>query len=533
MLVTKKKLFFTLAITAAFTYSGMSQSLDQGIKMVQYERYSSAENILQPLAAGNATANYYLGLAQLGEENKAAAQTTFAKFPDDPANMAGMARLAYMNGNATDGKRLADVVAGKGRKKDWQQLVYAADAINYGGGNAQDAINYYEEAIKRGGDNIDVRIGLGDAYQKLQGGGGKSMDNYENAVTKDAKNSLGYSRIGALWYAAHNYDDALKNYAKAKDADPNNPLPYNDLANAYFYTGNYDLAKKNIEQYMTLSDQSCNDKVRYANILFLAKEYPNAIVKMKEVLDSCAAKAYMYRVLGYSQYETKDYDNALKNMQTFFSRQAEARAVLPSDYLYTAKIYGALKQADSSEYYYKQAIAIDTAADKSKIYNDIAESYKSTNTEDGYKNSARYYKLALDANGEKASALDYFNYGLMAYYSKQYDSAANAFQQMETKFPDQPSATYWRARVAAAVDNEGKTGAAVPLFEKWLAIPNYEHKSGDLNLAYQYLAIVNYNKDDKAKTMEYVNKIKEIDPTNALAKQLEDLMNKPAAGKKK
>jgi hypothetical protein len=43
---------------------------------------------------------------------------------------------------------------------------------------------------------------------------------------------------------------------------------------------------------------------------------------------------------------------------------------------------------------------------------------------------------------------------------------------------------------------------------------------------------VAYNKNDKATTMEYVNKIKAIEPTNSLAKQLEDLMAKPAAGTK-
>ena len=49
------------------------------------------------------------------------------------------------------------------------------------------------------------------------------------------KNSLGYSRIGKLWYDAKNYPDALSNWQKAKDADPQNPLPYRDLATAYFY----------------------------------------------------------------------------------------------------------------------------------------------------------------------------------------------------------------------------------------------------------------------------------------------------------
>src|SRR5690606_2370026 len=278
-------------------------------------------------------------------EDTAGARATFSKYPEDPANMAGMARLAFLSGNAAEGQRLATAVADKAKRKDWQTLVYAADAINYGGGNVQDAIKYYEEAIKRGGgDNIDLRIGLGDAYQKLPGGGGKAMDNYEAAIAKDPKNSLGHSRIGALWYAARNYDAALKSYQQAKDADPANPLPYNDLANAYFYVGKYDLARQNIEQYLKLSDQSCDDKIRYANILYLGKDYAEAISKMTEVMGSCGERPYMYRVLGVSQYETKDYQNALQNMQTFFVKQTDEKKILPIDYKYMGLIYAAQKQ---------------------------------------------------------------------------------------------------------------------------------------------------------------------------------------------
>lgn len=533
MQALNKKALLVMATLSTFSFGSKAQSLDEGIKMVKYERFTSAEKILQPLAATNPVANYYYGLAELGEGNKTEAQAIFQKFPEDAANMAGMARMAYQAGNASEGDRITKAITDKAKKRDWEAYAFAADAINYGGGSAQDAVKYYDEAIKRGGDNANTHIGIGDAYQKIQGGGGKAMDNYEWVTSKDPKNSLSFSRIGKLWYDARNYTDALTNYQKAKDADPANPLPYSDLANVYFYVGKYELAKQNIEQYLTLSDQSCDDKIRYANILFLAKYYPDAVSKMNEVIGKCGEKPYMYRVLGYSQYETKDYANALSNMRTFFQKQTNAQKILPSDYMYLGRIFSAEKQPDSADFYFMKAIAVDTAADKSATYNEIADGYKSMNTQEGYAASAKYYKMALNAKGDKASALDYFNYGLMAYYSKQYDSAAKAYLDMETKYPDQPSATYWRARVAAAVDNEGKTGAAVPLFEKWLAIPNYQHKSSDLNLAYQYMAIVAYNKNDKKTTLDYVAKIKSIDPENALAKQLEDILSKQASNKKK
>lgn len=530
-----RKSVLALSVAAVLSFGAAAQSLDEGIKMVNYERYTSAEKILQPLAAGNPLANYYLGLALLGEEKTEAARATFAKYPEDPANKAGMARLAFMSKDAAKGMQFATEVANTAKKKEWQQLVWAADAINYGGGDMQAAINYYKEAIKRGGDNVGVRIGLGDAYQKLSAsGGGEAMNNYESAVGKDAKNSLGYSRIGKLWYDARNYNDALTNYGKAKDADPTNPLPYRDLANAYFYVGKYELAKQNIEEYLKLSDQTCDDKIQYANILFLAKYYPEAVAKMQEVIGTCGEKPYMYRVLGRSQYEMKDYSNALQNMRTFFTKQAanpDRTGISSDDYMYLGRIYSAQKSADSAEFYYAKALSSDTSSNKRKTYNDIAESYKNMATEAGYLKAGNYYRLATEQAGDKAAAIDYFNWGVYSYYGKNYDDAAKAFELMETKFPDQPSATYWRGRVAAAVDNEGKTGAAAPFFNKWLAIPEteaYKRKPADTKVAYQYLAIVAYNKGDKATLKDLINKLKAIDPADALANQLEGLMNKPA-----
>src|ERR1043166_6668045 len=135
-----RKAIFLLSIAAALSFGATAQSLDEGIKMVNYERYTSAEKILQPLAASNAAANYYLGLAQLGEENKDGAKATFSKFPDDPANKAGMARLAFINKDNAAGMTIATEVANSAKKKDWQPLVWAADAINYGCGDVLAAI---------------------------------------------------------------------------------------------------------------------------------------------------------------------------------------------------------------------------------------------------------------------------------------------------------------------------------------------------------------------------------------------------------
>lgn len=515
----KKASILTVAAALSFT-AVQAQSLDEGKKLVQYERYSSAEKMLQPLAATDPLANYYLGVAELGQGNTAQARTIFGKYPSDAANMAGMARVNFMTGNKEDGMRLAKSVADMAKRKDVMPYVWAADAVNYGGGDAQQAIDWYKKALEKM-DNVDIRIGLGDAYQRLPGGGGEAMNNYEKAVTMDPKNSLGYSRIGKLWYDARNYEAALTNFQKAKDADPSNPLPYNDLANAYYYVGKYDQALQNIEEYMKLSDKSTEDQVRYLNLLYLAKKYPEAIQGANELISKGTVKPGFYGILAYSQLETNDSANALVNVRKYFATQ-DPKRIGPMDYLRYGRIFLANGKADSAAWYFNQAVAQDTAKDKAEIYREIAEGFKGLKTTEGYAKAGEWYGKVVSET-PNPQVLDYYYWGFWSFYGQKYDAAEKAFAQMAEKFPAQPSAIYWQGRVAGAKDAEAKGGGAVKYYEQWLAVPDndaYQHKDAELMMAYQYLAAYYYNKGDKAKSNEFADKVLGIEPANEFAKSI-------------
>ncbi len=519
----------TIVIVAALlmAFGVQAQSLQEGIKMLRYERFSKAKTELSPIAAGDARANYFLGLAELGLEQVEAAASIFNRHPEDPANMAGLARVAFIRGNKAEGMRLLQAVVGKAKKKDWEHYWLAADAITYTeGGDLDQAISWYKTALQRQ-DNAEIRIGLGDAYRKTSGGGGVAMDNYETVATKDPNNSLAHSRVGSLWYGSRNYELALAAWQKAKDADPQNPLPYRDLADAYFYSGKYELARQNIEEYLERSDKSCDDRIRYANILYLTKDYEAAISKMQEMISTCGEKPYMYRVIGYSQTEIGDSLNALKNMRLFFQKQPADR-ILPSDYQYMGKIFMKLARPDSADYYYEMAVMADTSSDKAETYKAIAEDFKALKTDTGYAKAGEWYGRIIAENPD-ASALDYYYWGFWSYYGRNYELAAKAFEAFETKYSDQPSATYWRGRAAAAMDSEAKEGTAIPYYTKWLEIPNTENyikKNADLMQAYQYLALYHYNNSNKQETNKYLDLISEIEPNNAFVKQVREAMKK-------
>lgn len=518
---TNMKRLFVIATAILFAFNVQAQSLPEGIKYINYERFESAKKELTPLAANNAEANYYLGIAEIGLENLSAAKAIFSKDLNNFYNQAGMARVLFLEGKKAEANEYLNKIVDKAKKKEWEKYKVAADAITYSkGGNIQDAIEWYKKAIERN-KSADIHVALGDAYLKMQGGGGEAMNNFEAAVELDPKNSLAYSRIGSVWYEAHNYDLALKNYNSAKETDVNNPLPYRDLARAYRSAGKYENSLTNIEEYLAKSDKSVDNQITYANGLYLAEKYPQALAKMEELLRNGIERPYMYRIIAYTAYETKDYDKAAKNIRIFFKKETDKSKLLDEDFMYAGKIFAAkaaedsllAKQyIDSANYYFNAVLTNDTSSDKTELLREIAEGFKDAKE---YKKAGEWYGKII-AQNEEASPLDYFYWGYWNFYGEDYAKANIAFNKMIGKYPDEGSAYFWRARIAAAKDSEAKTGDAVPYFKEWLSFQNkagdYERQDNDLMLAYQYLAYYYYNQKDKAQAMSWVNKILEKKP---------------------
>lgn len=528
---------FIVTVVAAFTVlSATAQSLEEGIKMYRYERYASAKKILQPLAATDAQANYYYGLAELELGNADAAKGIFAKYPEDYANISGMVRVTFAKDGEAAGMQAANNLADMGKKKDWIQKRYAANAINYSkGGNKQQSVDWYKEVLEKM-VTPELLVETGDAYLQLPSGGGEAMNHYEKAVEKDPNNSLAYSRMGKLMYNAKNYERALEHWKKAQEADPSNPLPYYDMANAYTYVGKFDVAKENMEKYMERSDKSEEDRIRYAEILYQAQDYAKAIEKINELKSQGVSRPNFSGILGFSYLELKDSLDgvkALENLREYFAKQ-DPKNLTTKAYLGYGRAYMRNGLGDSANMAFNKALDMDKSEDKIATYRDIAETFRA---ERDWKNAGTWYMKIYKDFADKATATDYFWGGYSFYLSStapDIDTNAMLMQadtiygSMIAKFPEQPSGYYWRARVNAAMDSEGEKGLAIPYFEQWLGmdVEGAKKSDKDLQVAYQYLSLCYYKKDDKENTQKYVDLALELDPENAFIKQIQELIKK-------
>jgi len=533
-----KQFVLTIAAVALTVVNASAQSLEEGKKMLRYERYASAKKALQPLAATDAMANYYYGLAELGLGNTDAAMNAFVKYPEDYANISGTVRVKFAVEGEASGMQAANSLVAMAKKKDWVPKRYAADAITYSkGGDKQMAVNWYAEVLEKM-STPELLISAGDAYLDIPSGGGQAMTNFEKAVEKDPNNSLAFSRMGKLMYQAKNYEAALEYWDKAQKADPTNPLPYFDMANAYIRVGKYSKAKEMMDKYMQYSDRSVDDEARYVEALFLANEFPAAIQKINELKAKGIERDNFYGILGLSYLEDKDSLSgvkALENLRIFIAKQSNKK--LPSElYLKLGRAYLRNNMGDSANISFSKALQMDTTDNKIAAYRDIAEAFRANRD---WLNAGKWYDKIYSDYADKSTANDYF-WGGYSYFLHSNTTGADApsmlkkadeiYAQMMTKFPEQPSGYYWRGRVNASIDSEGKEGIAKPYFEKWLGMEVEGAKKSDKDklVAYQYMAAYYYHKDDKENTLKYVELILTIDAENAFGKELRDWAKKKA-----
>lgn len=530
------KQLITIVAAAVVSISATAQSLEEGIKMYRYERYASAKKILAPLSATDAQANYYYGLSELALGNVDAAKNAFVKYPEDYANISGTVRVKFATEGEAAGMQAANALADMGKKKDFMQKRYAADAVNYSaGGNKQQAVDWYNEVLEKM-STPELLVEAGDAYLQISSGGGQAMTNFEKAVEKDPNNSLAYSRMGKLMYNAKNYERALEHWQKAQEVDPTNPLPYYDMANAYTYVGKYDVAKQNMEKYLQYSDKSNEDMARYVEILYLSKDYKGAIAKIDELKEKGFEKVSFYGIAAFSYLEDKDSTSAqkaLENARIYFAKQ-KAEKIFPQDYLKLGQIYARNNMGDSANIAFNKALEKETPENKIAIYRDIAEGARGNRD---WINAGSWYEKIYADFADKATANDYF-WGGYSYYlgsnTKGIDTVATLnkadtiYGSMIAKFPEQPSAYYWRGRVNAALDPEGKECLATPYFTQWLEmdVEGQKKSDRDLQFAYQYLTACSYHKEDTVGAKTYAEKVLEIDANNAFAKQVLDFISK-------
>jgi len=520
----------------------LAQSVDQGKKFLYYERYRSAKEQLEKTIAANPNnldAVYWLGQVLLEEKNpeknQATAKDLYQKAlttnGSAPLILVGMGQIALLEGNANDAKQRFETAISLTKSKDIEVFNRVAAAnVNAKTGDANYAIEKLNAAtqVKNFKDPNTFLI-MGDAYRKLVDGGG-AITSYQKALAVDPKLAAAKYKIGKIYLTQNNQEFYLPAFEEAVQMDPNFAPAIYELYLHYYYHRDIDKASEYFDKFIAVSDAGPGVDYDRISLLYLRNKFPETITASQEKINALGDKAdpRYYKLVAYSYNDQGDSVNAKKWLDTYFTKQ-KPEGFVPMDYVFRANVLAKFPGNEAEAFKnFDLAIQADTLlANRLKLMTDAAALAKKVGDR---ADQARFLGMIYRTD-PRANNSDLYSYGFAFYAAKMYDSSLAVFGMYKQKYPDEVFGYLWSAKSNAMIDTTGEKGAAVPDYEKLIEVAKKTDSVKNKALiieGYMYLAGYSNNvKKDKPAAIQYLQKVLEIDPNNATAKQYIEILSRP------
>jgi len=539
--------FALIAATSSFSYG---QDVEAAKKIIDAEQYEKAKSMLRGIlqakpSSGKAT--FLLGTIYLKQNSEDSAKIYFDKglAAADEArfNSIGLGQLDLNNGNASGAKAKFDGVTNSLKKKDFEELVYIAQAyINAEKPDYKAAIALMEKAKTINPKSAEIFLTLGDAYY-----GDKSQNEaysaYRTAYTLDPSMIRAKMQLGVLLKGAKAYTEAIKAYDEVAKLNPNYGPVYREFAETYYYwannqpktyTENIGKALSNYEKYMSLTDYSLSSRMRHADFLILAKDYKALEVEANEMKKLDKVNPRILRYLGYASYENGNNDGAISSLTEFIAKGSNK--IIGGDYYYLG-LAQIKKAANLDTKVVDEALktsgienlkkGIEMSAALVNPLNEIGKDYFSkkmytvaqsifevaiTNPESkNYLEDNVYFALSVITNnrGKDAAALD----------TASLEKGSAAMDNVITASPNYQEAYLYKARINNTLSKDDVMSVNYQKYVELVEAKGAEEVTKNktkMTESFNNMASF-YAVSNKQKAIELLNKKIAIDPTNAYA----------------
>lgn len=540
-----KKLAFGAAVMF-FTNFAVAQTVQDGINSIDSDKYAQAKtNFTNMIASAPTAENYfYLGNTYLkqGEPDYVAATENFNKgLAADSKSYLNKLGLATVKLGKGDKNAIAEIqkIVTDSKEKDAEVLFRAAEALTlFEKNNSPDlAIQYLNKAIERAekkGVPAHYYYTLGDAY-RLKRMPGDAMSAYDKALPLAKNKASVYTRIGTLWMAAQQWQQAKTSIDKAIATDPSYAPAYKALAAYDIRYQQNAKATQDLINYTKYADEDPYTQLEIAKLYFTNEDYANS----KQVLDKIFDKIndpIKFKLRAYQLYADGKYAEAKQNMDNFVS-QADKSRVQPADQGLQGLIAAGLaktekdttkKAALTSEA--QQKIAIAKAAKDETLKWDMelvkiaGGGASQADIDAGPTNpTIEGLKQKVAANAQDSDSL--FKLATAYQDAKNWNGAIATWQKMNALLPDWAPGYY---SLGYSYQQAGNNDAAKMAYEKFIStVKPTEQDANKQTLAYAYFAVAYMSKDsDLAKAKDYVAKSVQLDPTYQDAVKLNAEINK-------
>ena len=531
--------FLVMALLAS--HALLAQTVEQGKKFFYYERFRSAKDAFEKALAdkpGNQEAAYWLGQTLIELKDVNGAKEVYRKGLEANGNapllLVGMGHIELLENKAADARQRFDLAinATKSKNIDVLSAVGKANA-EAPSGDAAYAIEKLNLATTiKGFKDPEVFINMGNAYRKIADGGG-AVTAYSRAFTTDPKYAASKYYTGKVYQSQKNREIYLPAFEESVQVDPAFAPGYREL---YFDYYNRDVNKaiEYLDKYAANTDQTPELEYERTSVFFAARKYQEAIDKAKSTLaaQGAAANPKYHRLIAYSYEALGDSVQALAKIQEFL-KVAPADMVLPGDYelqgnlllKFPDRITEAMASLD-------KAVEMDTSFATKQ---ETADKLATLLDKKGMLKEAAAWKGKAYRFNRNPTKQDLFYTGYAFVKAQEYDSARVMFGSYATQYPDETYGHYWLGRIELIQDTTGENGKPLPHFTKFIEVAEKDvaNNKNTLITAYGYMAAYNANVlKDKEAAIGYFDKILGVDPNNADAKRLKEVLQKQLSAPK-
>ncbi|MGO4707629.1 tetratricopeptide repeat protein [Chryseobacterium sp. 2TAF14] len=544
MIMNVKKIALGASVVF-FTNFAFAQTLQDGINSIDSDKYAAAKaNFTSMIAKEPTTENYfYLGNTFLrqAEPDFAAATDSFNKgvAADKKAYLSkiGLATVKLGKGDKSGIAEIQEIVSDS-REKDAEVLFRAAEALTmFEKTNSPDlAIQYLNKAIERAKKDVPAYYyyTLGDAY-RLKRVPGDAMTAYDKALPLAKNKASVHTRIGTLWMAAQQWQQAKTSLDKAVATDPTYAPAYKALAAYDIKYQENAKATQDLINYTKYADEDPYTQLEIAKLYFTNEDYANSKAILDKIFDKID-DPIKFKLRSYVNYADGQYAEAKQNMDLFVSK-AEKSRVQPADQGLMGLIAAGLAKTETDaakkaalQAEAQQKVAIAKAAKDQTMKWDLemikingGGATQASINAGPTSPEVEAARKEVAANPESSDAL----YKLANAYQevKNWDGAILAWQKMSSLLPDWAPAYYSQGY---AYQQKGNNDTAKISYEKFIStVKPADREANKQTLAYAYFAVAFMEKDkDVAKAKDYVAKSLQLDPTYQDAINLNAEINK-------
>lgn len=535
-----KKLSLLSAVILIAAQSLWAQTLNDGISQLYYEHFNTATETLTKVYDTNPKdpqAIYWLGQAYLTQNNVEGAKTLYQKAlnegVNDPYIWIGSGHVELLNkGDINSAKQKFEqaITATKTRKGEDADILTAIGRANAdGGSNIGDplyAIEKLKRATERDKNNADAFLYMGICYLKLGGdNGGNAVSAFNEAVSRNPKLAKAKFRIGRVYVSQKNSAIFIPTFEEAITMDPAYSPSYLELYE-YYAEREFDKAKENIEKYIQYSEHDPRNDLFYADYLFRVGKYQESLNKAKEIESKTTFDKLprLLVVFAYNYDRLKDSLKAKEYIEKFFAT-APAEKIKPEDYDFAGNVLSRIKGSEMmAVQYLEKAMANDTSMVNKRNY--VTKIANMMGNAKMYREQHRWFRrlMSMKSDPEK---MDIYYTAVAAYNAEMYQQADSLTDIFHAKYPEEEFGFSFKVRVTKLLDVDSTKGLAFEPIEQYNTFLKKDLANNKKKIIYNYYYVAQLLADkmkDYPKALAILNKILEVDPTDAFATQAKPVL---------